>query len=85
MRWKCSTSSQSAVGALDRHWPRCSLAAALGDYLTSQGQSGEADRAMIADAGFVIEGADQPTLPDHHHDLVITRHSGAGTTTPVNT
>jgi biotin synthase len=37
---------------------------------------------MIADAGFAIEGADQPTLPDHHHDLVITRHRGAGTTTP---
>ena len=39
---------------------------------------------MIADAGFVIEGADQPTLPVHRHDLV-TRHRGAGTTTPVNT
>lgn len=40
---------------------------------------------MIADAGFVVEGADQSTLPDHHHDLVITRYRGAGTTTPVNT
>jgi biotin synthase len=40
---------------------------------------------MIADAGFVIEGLDQPTLPTHRHDLVITRNRGAGTTTPANT
>lgn len=57
----------------------------LGDYLTSQGQPGEADRAMIADAGFVIEGVEEPTLPVDRHDLVITRHRGAGTTTPANT
>jgi biotin synthase len=54
----------------------------LGDYLTSQGQPGEADRAMITDAGFVIEGLDQPTLPAHRHDLVVTRHRGAGSATP---
>jgi biotin synthase len=29
----------------------------LGDYLTSEGQPGSADLAMIADAGFTIEGA----------------------------
>jgi biotin synthase len=57
----------------------------LGDYLTSQGQPGHADRAMIDDAGFVIEGLDQPTQATHHRDLVITRHRGAGTTTPANT
>ena len=57
----------------------------LGDYLTSQGQPGQDDRAMIADAGFVIEGLDQPTLPVDRHDLVITRHRGAGTTTSANT
>jgi biotin synthase len=57
----------------------------LGDYLTSQGQPGHADRAMIADAGFVIEGFDHPTQAAHHRDLVITRHRGAGTTTPANT
>jgi len=57
----------------------------LGDYLTSQGQPGHDDRAMIADAGFTVEGADEPTLPDHRRDLVITRHRGAGTTTPANT
>jgi biotin synthase len=57
----------------------------LGDYLTSEGQPGQADRAMITDAGFVIEDLDQPTLPAHRHDLVITRHRGAGTNTPANT
>jgi len=57
----------------------------LGDYLTSEGQPGHDDRAMIADAGFVIEGVDEPTLPDHRRDLVVTRQRGAGTTTPANT
>ncbi|MEE3751891.1 biotin synthase BioB [Mycobacterium intracellulare] len=57
----------------------------LGDYLTSQGQSGQDDRTMIADAAFVIEGLDEPTLPVDRHDLVITRQRGAGTTTPANT
>ncbi len=56
----------------------------LGDYLTSQGQPGEADRAMISDAGFVIEGVEERTLPVDRHDLVITRHRGAGTTNPAN-
>jgi biotin synthase len=32
----------------------------LGDYLTSEGQPGAADLAMIADAGFTVEGVDQP-------------------------
>lgn len=57
----------------------------LGDYLTSQGQAGADDRAMIADAGFTIEGADEPSPPKDRRDLVITRHRGAGTTTPANT
>lgn len=57
----------------------------LGDYLTSQGQPGQDDRAMIADAGFLIEGLEEPTLPVERHDLVIARHRGAGTTTPANT
>ncbi len=56
----------------------------LGDYLTSEGQPGQADRAMIADAGFVIDGADQP-VPGAQPDLVITRRRGAGTTAPANT
>jgi biotin synthase len=34
----------------------------LGDYLTTEGQSGQADLDMIADAGFVVEGTDEKTL-----------------------
>ncbi|MEU8957826.1 biotin synthase BioB [Streptomyces sp. NPDC048518] len=40
----------------------------LGDYLTSEGQAGQADLDMIADAGFEVEGADQVTLPRHRAD-----------------
>lgn len=40
---------------------------------------------MIVDAGFVIEGADEPTLPAHRHDLVIARRRGVGGTVPANT
>lgn len=57
----------------------------LGDYLTSEGQPGQDDRAMIADGGFVIEGVDERTLPGERHDLVVTRHRGAGTTAAANT
>jgi biotin synthase len=37
----------------------------LGDYLTSEGQAGQADLDMIADAGFEVEGAGEVTLPEH--------------------
>ncbi|MBQ0987415.1 biotin synthase BioB [Streptomyces sp. F63] len=37
----------------------------LGDYLTSEGQAGQADLDMIADAGFEVEGSDIVTLPEH--------------------
>ncbi|MHC0428987.1 biotin synthase BioB [Streptomyces sp. O3] len=37
----------------------------LGDYLTSEGQEGQADLDMIKDAGFEVEGADRVTLPEH--------------------
>ncbi|MER5553917.1 biotin synthase BioB [Streptomyces sp. NPDC002793] len=37
----------------------------LGDYLTSEGQSGQTDLDMIADAGFEVEGAATTTLPEH--------------------
>jgi biotin synthase len=37
----------------------------LGDYLTSEGQTGQADLEMIADAGFEVEGTDRTTLPEH--------------------
>jgi biotin synthase len=56
----------------------------LGDYLTSEGQPGADDRAMIADAGFTIEGLDEQTLPDARHDLVALRRRGAGTAEPPN-
>jgi biotin synthase len=35
----------------------------LGDYLTSEGQAGQADLDMITDAGFTVEGADEATMP----------------------
>ncbi|SHF65192.1 biotin synthase BioB [Streptoalloteichus hindustanus] len=56
----------------------------LGDYLTSEGQPGADDRQMIADAGFTIEGVDEPTLPEARHDLVAIRRRGAGTDLPAN-
>ncbi|MFF0310810.1 biotin synthase BioB [Streptosporangium sp. NPDC004379] len=37
----------------------------LGDYLTSEGQPGAADLDMIADAGFEVEQAGEPSLPEH--------------------
>ncbi|MFI9235029.1 biotin synthase BioB [Streptomyces sp. NPDC053079] len=46
----------------------------LGDYLTSEGQEGKADLAMIADAGFEVEGAGTTTLPEHRADAL----AGAG-------
>jgi len=66
----------------------------LGDYLTSEGQPGAADLAMIADAGFTVEGAedapgelaaDQPTTGLAGPDLVQVRRRGAGTALPANT
>lgn len=57
----------------------------LGDYLTSEGQAGQADLDMIADAGFEVEGADTTTLPEHRReDLVAVRRRGAGTELPPN-
>ncbi len=56
----------------------------LGDYLTSEGQAGKADLQMIADAGFVVEGQDQETLPTSRRDLVTIRRRGPGTEVPAN-
>jgi biotin synthase len=56
----------------------------LGDYLTSEGQEGEADLRMIEDLGFVIEGADEAATPSQRHDLVKMRKRGAGTDQPAN-
>ncbi|KPC60437.1 biotin synthase BioB [Streptomyces chattanoogensis] len=43
----------------------------LGDYLTSEGQAGKEDLAMIADAGFEVEGTDTTTLPEHRTDASV--------------
>ncbi|WP_059005955.1 biotin synthase BioB [Streptomyces specialis] len=57
----------------------------LGDYLTSEGQAGQADLAMIADAGFEVEGAETTTLPEHRREeLVAVRRRGTGTELPPN-
>ncbi|MFI8007361.1 biotin synthase BioB [Streptomyces sp. NPDC086010] len=40
----------------------------LGDYLTSEGQAGQTDLDMIADAGFEVEGAETRTLPGHRSE-----------------
>ncbi|MFH8685030.1 biotin synthase BioB [Streptomyces lydicus] len=48
----------------------------LGDYLTSEGQAGKDDLAMIADAGFEVEGTDTTTLPEH-------RRGGCGGAQPA--
>ncbi|MFE9066575.1 biotin synthase BioB [Streptomyces violaceusniger] len=50
----------------------------LGDYLTSEGQAGQADLDMIADAGFEVEGADTTTLPEHRADALAAAGSGCG-------
>jgi biotin synthase len=56
----------------------------LGDYLTSEGQAGHADLQMIADAGMVVEGQDEQTLPAARQDLVALRRRGPGTDLPAN-
>ncbi|MFD3539836.1 biotin synthase BioB [Streptomyces sp. NPDC058662] len=50
----------------------------LGDYLTSEGQAGQADLDMIADAGFEVEGAGTQTLPSHRSDLAEAEAAGGG-------
>ncbi|MEU8511772.1 biotin synthase BioB [Kitasatospora sp. NPDC048722] len=50
----------------------------LGDYLTSEGQAGQADLDMIKDAGFEVEGAGEATLPRHRADIAAA--SGCGST-----
>ncbi|MFC8585104.1 biotin synthase BioB [Streptomyces sp. NPDC057217] len=56
----------------------------LGDYLTSEGQAGQADLDMIADAGFEVEGAGTPTLPAHHRaDALAAAGGGCGSGAPA--
>jgi biotin synthase len=57
----------------------------LGDYLTSEGAPGGDDLAMIADAGFTVEGREQATLPTARAEQVALRRRGAGTELPANT
>jgi biotin synthase len=57
----------------------------LGDYLTSEGQAGDDDLRMIADAGFIVEGAEERSEPDARHDLVVIRDRGIGTDKEGNT
>jgi biotin synthase len=57
----------------------------LGDYLTSEGQAGDDDLRMIADAGFVVEGAEEASGPGARHDLVAIRDRGIGTDKEGNT
>lgn len=52
----------------------------LGDYLTSEGAAAAADLAMIADAGFVVEGA--PATPEPGAPTL--RRRGPGTGLPGN-
>ncbi|MFI0786809.1 biotin synthase BioB [Streptomyces lydicus] len=56
----------------------------LGDYLTSEGQPGAADLEMIRDAGFVVEGMTETTMPEHRDDVVKVRRRGTGTDLPPN-
>ncbi|MEW1637913.1 biotin synthase BioB [Streptomyces sp. NPDC093801] len=49
----------------------------LGDYLTSEGQAGQADLDMIADAGFEVEGAGTTTLPAHRADAAAAAAAAA--------
>lgn len=62
----------------------------LGDYLTSEGQSAEADLELIRDHGFVVLGSDEHDAQlteqgsdGHSHDPAIRRR-GAGTDVAAN-
>jgi biotin synthase len=48
----------------------------LGDYLTSEGQAGQADLDMIKDAGFEVEGQGELTLPRHRADVAEAATAG---------
>ncbi|MFJ4856762.1 biotin synthase BioB [Streptomyces sp. NPDC088730] len=58
----------------------------LGDYLTSEGQAGQTDLDMIADAGFEVEGAGTTTLPRHRAEAGggCAAHSGGGGSTQAD-
>jgi biotin synthase len=59
----------------------------LGDYLTSEGAPGSADLEMIADAGFVVEGAEEGGSPSPAASpamVPVVRRRGPGTGAPGN-
>ncbi len=57
----------------------------LGDYLTSEGAPARDDLQMIADAGFVVEGPGESTLPPHRRPAVpALRRRGPGSELPSN-
>jgi hypothetical protein len=43
------------------------------------------DWLLRAAEGFTVEGAAEPTLPEHRRDLVKVRRCGPGTSHPANT
>ncbi|MCC9308123.1 biotin synthase BioB [Kitasatospora sp. RB6PN24] len=51
----------------------------LGDYLTSEGQAGQADLDMIKDAGFEVEGQGEATMPRHRSEYAEQFAGGCGT------
>ncbi|MEE1827861.1 biotin synthase BioB [Streptomyces sp. BE20] len=53
----------------------------LGDYLTSEGQAGQADLDMIRDSGFEVEGMGEATLPRHRADALAGGGCGTGAAT----
>jgi biotin synthase len=50
----------------------------LGDYLTSEGQAGQADLDMIKDAGFEVEGQGEATMPRHRAEYAEQFGGGCG-------
>lgn len=54
----------------------------LGDYLTSEGQAGAADLAMLADGGYSVYGSGSPLAAEQPG--VELRRRGAGTSVPAN-
>jgi biotin synthase len=101
VRFVCPTSEVRLAGGREIHLRSLQPLALhivnsifLGDYLTSEGQAGSKDLEMIADAGFVVdgaagggtavEGAEAGGAAAARPDLVQVRRRGAGTDFPAN-
>jgi biotin synthase len=101
VRFVCPTSEVRLAGGREIHLRSLQPLALhivnsifLGDYLTSEGQAGSKDLEMIADAGFVVdgaagggtavEGAEAAGAAAARPDLVQVRRRGAGTDFPAN-